>query len=86
MGGKTSPGTGKPKKAPEIANGEILQAEDFEMRQSSRIPWHVTTQSRWSKWWWSKKNRLCKRCRGACKQSWLVTLSKCPQFEARGKA
>lgn len=48
------------------------------------IPWFVKSTRNWEKWWWKKENKLCLRCSLPCKQSWLVTVSKCPQYAAKG--
>jgi len=69
------------------AISEDLQAGNFEIDESAdvgtHIPYWVTSRARWEKWWWKKQNKLCRRCSGVCKQSWRVTVLRCPQFSPR---
>jgi len=77
-----------PKNRPPLRPDAIqrdLQAEDFEIDESAdvrtQIPFWVTSQPRWEKWWWKKSNKLCIGCRQRCKQSWRVKVYRCYQFE-----
>jgi hypothetical protein len=82
---KPAPAYGESENAPQIANGEDLQAEDLELTPVSGVPWFIKTKGEWGAWWWKRPAKLCQRCRRDCKQSWRVVVNRCPQFEPRSE-
>lgn len=57
------------KKAPQIANGEVVQ---FRKQGISQV-----------RDFGKRIHRTCKKCKKPCKQSSRILLIRCPQFEAK---